>query len=342
MRIDNLKCRRYYYKGIETNYVAMENGTVYNTKTKHYMTPYINTSGRYRVCLSINGYSKAIDVHKIIYEAFNGPVPEGMTINHIDENKLNNRPENLNLLTRSENIREYLSNNLDALSKKYSDECIHMVCKELSNGTYYRDIAFKYNIPIDYMYSIVKCKRRKKIVNNYLPFPESAYHVKESRDISHDYIDSLIFQNYSNKDIIDILGVVSDQGINALITRRRKVLNIKDPKYFDEEFISVIQTLVESGKSNIEIYKELGMEYNNRHAYLLSRIRAKTGIKDHNPNGVPYDTQNKILVDISNGMSNSEICSKYELERTQYVIHMLARLRQKYKNCGSETIQSIL
>lgn len=42
-------------------------------------------------------------VHILVYEAFNGPIPEGMQVNHIDEDKSNNRLENLNLLNRVQN-----------------------------------------------------------------------------------------------------------------------------------------------------------------------------------------------------------------------------------------------
>lgn len=60
-----------------------------------------------------NGYSKVSlckdakpiskDVHRLVYIAFNGEIPEGMFVNHIDENKKNNRLDNLNLLTPKEN-----------------------------------------------------------------------------------------------------------------------------------------------------------------------------------------------------------------------------------------------
>lgn len=41
--------------------------------------------------------------HRLIWEAFNGPIPNGMQINHKDGDKLNNRLSNLEVCTPSEN-----------------------------------------------------------------------------------------------------------------------------------------------------------------------------------------------------------------------------------------------
>ena len=50
-----------------------------------------------------DGLLKTIAVAKVVYESFNGPVPEGMQVNHINELRTDNRVENLNILTPKEN-----------------------------------------------------------------------------------------------------------------------------------------------------------------------------------------------------------------------------------------------
>lgn len=47
---------------------------------------------------------KMYRVHILVYQTFIGEIPEGYQVNHIDEDKTNNRVGNLNLMTHKENI----------------------------------------------------------------------------------------------------------------------------------------------------------------------------------------------------------------------------------------------
>ena len=44
-------------------------------------------------------------VHRVVWELFNGKIPDGLCIDHIDGNTSNNKIENLRLLTHKENMR---------------------------------------------------------------------------------------------------------------------------------------------------------------------------------------------------------------------------------------------
>ena len=51
-----------------------------------------------------NSKKKHHSVHRLVFEAFNGKIPDGFEVNHIDENPSNNRLDNLNLMTHKENV----------------------------------------------------------------------------------------------------------------------------------------------------------------------------------------------------------------------------------------------
>lgn len=58
----------------------------------------------YSVSLTKDGKRKHYFIHRLVWEAFNGPILEGMQINHINEDITDNRLENLSLVTPSENV----------------------------------------------------------------------------------------------------------------------------------------------------------------------------------------------------------------------------------------------
>ena len=46
---------------------------------------------------------KSYTVHRLVWQAFNGPIPEGYQVNHLSEKKIQNNLDNLNLMTAKEN-----------------------------------------------------------------------------------------------------------------------------------------------------------------------------------------------------------------------------------------------
>lgn len=54
----------------------------------------------------VNGKSKHINFHRIVYETFNETkIPEGMEVNHKNGIRNDNRPENLELLSHADNVK---------------------------------------------------------------------------------------------------------------------------------------------------------------------------------------------------------------------------------------------
>lgn len=64
----------------------------------------VTTCGYIFLHLYKDGSKKMFLVHRLVWLAFNGTVPEGLQVNHINEDKTDNRLENLNLMTPKENM----------------------------------------------------------------------------------------------------------------------------------------------------------------------------------------------------------------------------------------------
>ena len=101
---------------MQRTYWTPAHGGHYKTDPERLLKPsLVGTFTKYKyVVFANNNYRKKFLVHRLVYEAFNGKIPEGYTIDHIDQNKLNNKIENLRWVTKSENRL-----NLDV--KKYSE-----------------------------------------------------------------------------------------------------------------------------------------------------------------------------------------------------------------------------
>ena len=54
---------------------------------------------------SKNGVYKHVRIHRAVWEAFNGPIPGRLEVNHKNLNRSDNRIENLELLTHQENVQ---------------------------------------------------------------------------------------------------------------------------------------------------------------------------------------------------------------------------------------------
>ena len=87
------------------NYVVNKDGEVANLKTCKKLKG-TERSGYLRVLIKGKNYS----IHRLVWEAFNGEIPSGYYVDHIDGNRANNSISNLRIVTQSENMKNAMKN----------------------------------------------------------------------------------------------------------------------------------------------------------------------------------------------------------------------------------------
>lgn len=122
-------------------------GRVYSTKVNRIMRfgTTKKTNGYYIAHFSKNNKAKCFLVHRLVYETFVGKVPDGLQINHIDENKYNNRLDNLELVTQSQNLRYGTASKrrIETNRRKYPDwsKQLRKPCINETTGIKYASVS---------------------------------------------------------------------------------------------------------------------------------------------------------------------------------------------------------
>lgn len=81
-------------------------GRVYSKRRERLLKPNNANNGYQMVALfGDQNKRKYCLLHRVVYEAFYGAIPNGLYVNHKDEDKHNNHLDNLELVTFSENVR---------------------------------------------------------------------------------------------------------------------------------------------------------------------------------------------------------------------------------------------
>lgn len=143
------------------NYLIREDGLIWSTISKKFMTPYISNAGYLNIKLKKDTKKVSKLVHRLLAETFIDNPSSKATCNHKDGNRLNNALNNLEWNTYSENNQHAWDNfgnnrkkNLSEKMKgllnkaaKLSDQDVLNIRKEYVVGnTSWRKLAVKYNV----------------------------------------------------------------------------------------------------------------------------------------------------------------------------------------------------
>jgi hypothetical protein len=129
-----------FVPGTDQNYLVSSDGKVVNAKTKKALSASINNSGYLCVILP-KKYSISRLVHRIVALGFLGPSDK--TVNHINGDKLDNRLENLEYMTHSQNERHAYS---IGLKSRLLDGKYEQVVEKYKSGFSARRVAQFYGV----------------------------------------------------------------------------------------------------------------------------------------------------------------------------------------------------
>lgn len=107
----------------DKNYIVFDDGRLYSKKTKRFLKGKVDNVGyrTYVVTLhnaALGTYKKNLYAHRLVAEYFIPNLQNFPMVNHVDENRLNNRVENLEWVTYQENYKKYRENHQDSIVRR--------------------------------------------------------------------------------------------------------------------------------------------------------------------------------------------------------------------------------
>jgi hypothetical protein len=143
-----------------------------STRQPTEIKPWVSKSGYYVVSAKLGNIRPKMFVHRLIAMAFVPDFSEGLTVNHINGNKLDNRPENLEWVTLAENTRHQWRTGLvdlhgeNAPGHKLTQKQVLHIRKALRTGVSANSLAIIANVNPSTIYLIESGKRWKSLVDD--------------------------------------------------------------------------------------------------------------------------------------------------------------------------------
>jgi hypothetical protein len=109
--------------------------------------PGSNVNGYLGATFKLNGERRQIRLHRMVWVAAHGPIPDGLVIAHLNNDKQDNRVENLALTTADGNSAMAAMDGLYRPRFKLTPEQTQEIAREYATGKHsLRSLASKYGI----------------------------------------------------------------------------------------------------------------------------------------------------------------------------------------------------
>ena len=157
---------KFFLAMVKTGRISIDdNGMIFNHKTNRAIGA-VSSRQYYKISMkcSKTGKIRHIQNHRLHWIIKVGEIPKGMEINHIDGNKLNNRIENLECVTPSENKRHAIrtglktpkSGNANHATKINADHVVILRKRYYSGLISAKTIQSKYRVSKPAVYAMLK------------------------------------------------------------------------------------------------------------------------------------------------------------------------------------------
>lgn len=225
------------YPGIKPNFYKINhNGDIFNLKSNREIGYYVDGKGYRRVQLQFtksNGKRLDVATHRLICWEFNGPFKdkEHNLVNHTDGDKTNNKPENLEWCSNSENVLHAINHGLLNIKRRFEfdEEDIRTACDLIIYGLSNMEIvAFIYkNIDIhseeqNNFRTTLTCIRKGKSYHNILKECENKFDIEKYKDLDREDLNEKLkvtrINRYESSKIKKEIKKYYDQGLNKMET----------------------------------------------------------------------------------------------------------------------------
>ena len=151
-------------------YFVSRDGVVTNTKSGRVLKSQINSSGYPCVTLRVDGVKKMYSIHRLVAMGYVSGFRDGLVVNHIDGDKMNYSPSNLEWVTSSQNSIHAYKNGLNSRSGENNGR--HKLTKHQVSeirwlhevGVSKKELADVYDVGLKSIYDILSLRTWKEVM----------------------------------------------------------------------------------------------------------------------------------------------------------------------------------